>query len=120
MGMLSSFNQATTTLFDTATQSLMALNRLARAGAHRTIVIEEKSEAAAAISSLRNEYDVASEIQAIYKQGSGITESALEEGRAFLSKYKAMRREAEMGDPILKEFQDVAAEIKSAVKKTKK
>lgn len=95
MNVFTSFTRAVTTSFDTVTQGLISLNHLARGAAERTVVVEEKSIAAAAMSELQNEFDVARRLQEVYKAGQDLSDTALEEGKAFLEAYKTKRKMAE-------------------------
>lgn len=92
MNVLSTITRAIGTLFDTTTQSLIAVNHLARSAAERTVVIEEKSVAAAAMSQLQNHHDVARRLQDLYKNNADLSPEAIEEGKAFLDAYKAERK----------------------------
>lgn len=92
MNIFASLTRAISTLFDTVTQGLYALNHLSRGAAERTIVIEEKSVAAAAMSQLQNHHDVARRLQDLYKNNADLSPEAIEEGKAFLDAYKAERK----------------------------
>ena len=92
MNVLSSVTRTIGTIFDTATQSVIALNHLARGAAERTVVIEDKSVAAAAMSQLQNHHDVARRLQDLYKNNTDLSPDAIEEGKAFLDSYKAERK----------------------------
>lgn len=92
MNVLSSVTRTIGTIFDTATQGFIALNHLARGAAERTVVIEEKSVAAAAMSQLQNHHDVARRLQDLYKNNADLSREAIEEGKAFLDMYKAERK----------------------------
>ena len=92
MNVLTSVTRSISTLFDTGTQTLIALNHLARGAAERTVVIEEKSVAAAAMSQLQNHHDVARRLQDLYKNNADLSPEAIEEGKAFLDTYKAERK----------------------------
>jgi len=102
MNVFTSMTRAVTTTFDTVTQGLISINHLARGAAERTVVVEEKSIAAAAMSELQNEFDVARRLQEVYKAGSDLSETALEEGRAFLNAYKAKRKASETPEVVTK------------------
>lgn len=91
MNVISSASRAIGTTFDTLTQSLIALNHLARAASERTVIIEEKSIAAAAQSQLTNRFDVARRLQDSYKANKDLTQEAIDEGAAFLAQYKQQR-----------------------------
>lgn len=116
MNMITSFTRSISTTFDTLTQGLIAVNHLARGAAERTVVVEEKSIAAAAMSELQNEFDVARRLQEVYKQGLDLSDTALEEGRAFLDAYKAKRRDAESPEAITKVIKDAIKAKKKAEK----
>ena len=112
MNVLQSFSRSLSTTFDTLTQSLIALNHLARGAAERTVVIEEKSVAAAAMSQLQNHHDVARRLQDLYKNNADLTPEMVEEGKAFLDTYKAERKLRET-PIVVTMFRDKAKKAKA-------
>lgn len=85
---------------DTFTMVMVMLNNLARSGVERTVVVEKKSIAAAAISELDNKNVVAERIQEIRENSSNISDEAFDEAASVLKDYTARRKAELAGVPI--------------------
>lgn len=107
--MFRSLSTFITTLFDTITMAAIMLNHLCRAGVERTVVVEEKSQAAAALSQLENENTVAVRLAEITDISTGISPAARQEGIDFLAAYRAKRDKVLVTTPAV---------IKQAAKRT--
>lgn len=119
--MLRQLTRAIGTTADTLTQGMLSVNHLARAAAHRTIVVEEKSEAAAAMSFMQNEFDIAAKMKEILTDNAEVSADDVEAGRDYLSRYRSARRSD--GGVELTELMDkvkVAVNAKAKAKKDAK
>ena len=98
--MLRSIATFIVTAFDTVTMAAISLNHLARAGVERTVVVEEKSRAAAALSQYENVNTVALRLEEINDTNSTIDQTSLNKAKEFLSEYDAKRKDEAVSVPL--------------------
>jgi hypothetical protein len=86
---------------DTLTMTMMMLNNLARGGVERTVVVEKKALAAAALSELDSINTFAERLKEISDVSDGISPEQFDKARQYLDNY-ALKRKAEMiGVPLV-------------------
>ena len=87
-------------LANTVTMAAVSLNHLARSAAERTVVVEEKSRAAAALSQYENVNTVALRLEEINDTNSGINQESLDKAATFLAEYDAKRKSEAISVPL--------------------
>jgi hypothetical protein len=98
--MLRSIATFIVTFFDTITMAAISLNHLARSGVERTVVVEEKSRAAAALSQYENVNNVALRLEEVNDTNSGISAESLINAQEFLAAYDAKRKDEAISVPL--------------------
>ena len=98
--MLRSIATFIVTAFDTVTMAAISLNHLARSGVERTVVVEEKSRAAAALSQYENVNTVALRLEEINQANSTINQASIENAKTFLQEYDAKRKDEAISVPL--------------------
>jgi hypothetical protein len=73
-------------LATTLTNALNALNHVAKSALERSVVLEQKSVQAAALSKLESDFVLAERLKAIHGN-KGINKGDLEAGRKFIAEY---------------------------------
>jgi len=91
MNVMKSIAVTTITAADTLTVGMVALNHLARAASERTVVIEQKSIQAAALSQLEGRHVLALRLQELAEQYSTITPELRAEADVFMDRYEERR-----------------------------
>ncbi len=81
------------TMADTVTQTLLAINHLARGAKYRTEVVERKSVTSAALSELDNVNKVAERLEEIQSNTDGIGKQAFDNAEAFIQEYQNKRQD---------------------------
>ena len=98
--MLRSIATFIVTFFDTVTMGAISLNHLARAAVERTVVVEEKSRAAAALSQRDNVNAVAMRLEEINDANNSLTQDSIDAAEQFLKDYDAKRKSEAISVPI--------------------
>jgi len=91
MNVFRSIAVTTITIADTVTIGMVALNHLMRGASERAVIVEQKSIAAAALSQLNSQFDVANRLTEIHEANVNITPEILTEADTFLANYMANR-----------------------------
>ena len=74
---------------DTLTMGMLSLNHLARGAVERTVVVEKKAVAAAALSQLDNINTVAERLREINDAAAGIDDESFKKAAEFIQDYQA-------------------------------
>jgi len=80
-------------LADTLTMTMLSINHLARAAVERTVVVEKKSVAAAALSEMESINTLALRLQDIQSDANGISPESFDKAKTFLAAYQAKRKQ---------------------------